>query len=266
MRVRTRAPSALPDNAGEWLGGTQQVKIRGILFDKDGTIVDYARTWVPMNREAALFAASGDPQLAAELLRAHGQDPESGAVAGNSVLAVGSIADIAAAFAAHLGAHAPAGLTASLDRLFTEGGAKHAVLIPGADRALATLKRRGLRIGVATNDSISGLKASLKRTGVLDLFDFTVGYDSGYGTKPDAGMALAFCKTLGLQPAEIAMVGDAVHDLAMGRAAHAGLTGGVLSGTGTRQQLEPLADLILPSISDLPALPAFGKRWWRLFA
>ena len=79
------------------------MKIRGILFDKDGTIIDYARTWVPMNREAALFAAGGDAALAAELLRAHGQDPETGAVAGDSVLAAGSIAEIAEAFAAHLG-------------------------------------------------------------------------------------------------------------------------------------------------------------------
>jgi phosphoglycolate phosphatase len=242
------------------------VKIRGILFDKDGTIIDYARTWVPINREAALFAASGDHGLAAELLRAHGQDPQTGAVVGNSVLAVGTIAEIADAFSAYLGSRAPAGLTASFDRLFAEGGAKHAVLIPGADRTLATLKRRGLRIGVATNDSVGGLKASLQRTRILDLFDFAVGYDSGHGTKPGPGMALAFCKTLAFEPAEIAVVGDAVHDLAMGRAAQAGLTVGVLSGTGTAEQLQPLADLVLDSINDLPAKPVFGKRWWRLFA
>ena len=54
--------------------------IRGILFDKDGTIIDYARTWVPLNREAANFAAGGDVALAAELLRAHGQDPDTDAV------------------------------------------------------------------------------------------------------------------------------------------------------------------------------------------
>ena len=170
------------------------MKIRGILFDKDGTILDYARTWVPINRAAALHAASGDEALAAELLRAHGQDPDTGAVVGGSLLAAGSIAEIADAFAAHLGERAPADLTADLDRVFTEGGAKHAVLIPGADRTLATFKRRGLRIGVATNDSIGGLKASLQRTGILDLFDFAVGFDSGHGTKPDPGMALAFCK------------------------------------------------------------------------
>ena len=154
------------------------------------------------------------------------------------------------------GRRTPANLTPDLDRLFTEGGAKHAVLIPGVDRTLATLKRRGLRIGVATNNSIGGLKASLQRTGILDLFDFAVGFNSGHGTKPDPGMALAFCKAVGLEPGEIAVVGDAVHDLAMGRAAQAGLTVGVLSGTGTAAQLQPLADLMVDSINEMPALPA----------
>ena len=38
--------------------GGRAVAIRGILFDKDGTIIDYWRTWVPINREAALYAAA----------------------------------------------------------------------------------------------------------------------------------------------------------------------------------------------------------------
>ena len=49
------------------------------------------------------------------------------------------------------------------------------------------------------------------------------------------------------------MVGDAAHDLAMGRAARVGMTVGVLSGTGTAAQLQPLADLVVDSINDLPA-------------
>ena len=56
-------------------------------------------------------------------------------------------------------------------------------------------------------------------------------------------MALAFCEAVGLEPGEIAVVGDAVHDLAMGRAARRRPTVGVLSGTGTAAQLEPLADI-----------------------
>ena len=37
------------------------------------------------------------------------------------------------------------------------------------------------------------------------------------------------------------------------RAAGAGLVVGVLSGTGTRDTLEPLADVVLDSVAELPA-------------
>ncbi len=33
------------------------MKIRGVLFDKDGTLLDYWKTWVPINRTIAMFAA-----------------------------------------------------------------------------------------------------------------------------------------------------------------------------------------------------------------
>jgi phosphoglycolate phosphatase len=71
------------------------VAIKGILFDKDGTLIDYQRTWVPIHKEVALYAARGDTALAAELLRRYGQDPDSDAVMPNSVLAAGSVDDIA---------------------------------------------------------------------------------------------------------------------------------------------------------------------------
>ena len=60
-------------------------------------------------------------------------------------------------------------------------------------------------------------------------------------------------------PREAAMVGDAVHDLAMGRAAGFALNIGVLSGTSGREDLEDFADLILASVNDMPALAAFAS-------
>ena len=71
--------------------------IRGILFDKDGTVIDYWRTWVPINREAALYAAGGDRAVADELLRLGGHDPATDRVTPGSALAVGDFSDIAEA-------------------------------------------------------------------------------------------------------------------------------------------------------------------------
>lgn len=233
--------------------------IRGILFDKDGTLIDFDRTWVPIHRDVAAYAAGGDPVVAAELLRRFGQDPETDEMTPGSVLAAGSIYDIADAFAGYLGPRTPPDLAAGIDRVYSEGGATHAVLIAGVRETLHELKRRGYRLGVATNDSVGGLEASLGRQNILELFDFTAGCDSGYGAKPGPGMALAFCEAVGIAPGEAAMVGDAVHDLAMGRAAGFGLNIGVVSGTSGREDLADFADEILPSINEMPTLPVFRQ-------
>ena len=59
------------------------------------------------------------------------------------------------------------------------------------------------------------------------------------------------CQALAVEPAQAAVVGDSPADLAMGRAAGAGLVVGVLSGVGGRADLEPYADLILGSVAEL---------------
>ena len=233
--------------------------IRGILFDKDGTVIDYWRTWVPINREAALYAARGNQTLSEELLRLGGHDPAHDRVTPGSPLAAGDFLDIAEAFARHPDVAPANELVAGIERIFCSGGAKHSALIEGARATLVELKGRGFHLGLATNDSAGGLEASLAEHDVLNLFAFTVGCDSGLGSKPDPRMVFGFCQAVGLQPQEVTVVGDAVHDLAMGRAAHVGLNVGVLSGTSAREDLEDLADLILPSINDLPARPEFAR-------
>ncbi|HEY9537465.1 MAG TPA: hypothetical protein VIS03_07700, partial [Kiloniellaceae bacterium] len=77
--------------------------IQGILFDKDGTLLDYHATWLPLNRQAALQVAEGDAALAERLLVATGYDPASGRILGDSLLASGTNDEIAAAWAALLG-------------------------------------------------------------------------------------------------------------------------------------------------------------------
>jgi phosphoglycolate phosphatase len=233
------------------------VAIGGILFDKDGTIVDYWKTWLPLNRAAALYAARGNRRLADDLLRLGGHDPASDTIIPGSPLAAGAVADIAAAFTAHPEADPPADLVAGLECIFREGGA-HSVLVKGAREAIVELERRGFRLGVASNDSAAGIAASLGRHDILGSFAFVAGYDSGHGTKPDPRLVLAFCRHVGLAPWNVAVVGDAVHDLVMARSAGAALAIGVLTGTSRQDELEPCADLVLGSIGDLLPLSAFA--------
>jgi phosphoglycolate phosphatase len=72
-------------------------------------------------------------------------------------------------------------------------------------------------------------------------------------------MVAGFCASIGILPGEVAVVGDAIHDLAMGRTANAGLAIGVLSGTSSREDLDGLAHIIVESVNDLPGLPEFQR-------
>lgn len=230
---------------------SRDTRIRAILFDKDGTLIDYWATWLPINREIALHAARGDARLADDLLRAGGQDPESNTVAPGTPLAAGSIEEIAGVFAAYLGPRTPPRLTAEIDRIFREGGARYSALLEGAAECVGEMERRGFLLGLATNDSAGGMEASLAAHGLIPRFRFLAGCDSGHGAKPGPGMALAFAKAVGIEPREMAVIGDNAHDLEMGRRAGAGLLVGVLCGTGRAQDLEAGAHVVLDTTADM---------------
>lgn len=227
--------------------------LAGILFDKDGTLLDYDATWMPLNKNAALAAAGGDAVEAERLLVATGYDPAKDSHKPNSLLVSASNDEIAGSWAAMLGED-PAELTARITEIFEGGSGETAVAVPGMEAVIATLKARGLTLGVATNDSEDSAHASLAPFGVIDHFSFVAGFDSGHGAKPGPGMVQAFCAATGLDAATVVVVGDSHHDMEMGRSAGAGLLVGVLTGTGGRDDLEPHAHHVLDSIVELEAL------------
>ena len=76
--------------------------IRGILFDKDGTLVDFHATWFAIGDILALRAADGDRDKANALLDAVGFDFEAHRFRADSVFAAGTNADIVRLWYPHL--------------------------------------------------------------------------------------------------------------------------------------------------------------------
>ena len=118
---------------------------------------------------------------------------------------------------------------------------------------LGLLRAQDLRLGIATNDVTVSAEDFAKSAGLSPLFDFITGYDGVPVPKPAGDMVFAFCASVRLQPAEVAVVGDNAHDLEMGLAGGVGHKVGVLTGTGTKADLAPLADIVLDHIDQLPA-------------
>ncbi|MBW8299294.1 MAG: HAD family hydrolase [Hydrogenophaga sp.] len=228
-------------------------QIAGILFDKDGTLLDFDASWEPVNRQVSLVAAGGDAELADRLLAACGMDPISGHIVPDSLFAAGNTREIAEGLIAAGAPFDPETLVSLIDDLFA-GAAEMSVPVTELQPLFARLRQRGLRLGIASSDNERSIRVTVRRFGIDDYVDFVAGYDSGHGAKPGPGMVLGFCAETGLAPHQVAVVGDSNHDLHMGRNAGAGLKVAVLSGTGSRQSLEEACDIILNDITELEAV------------
>jgi phosphoglycolate phosphatase len=225
--------------------------IGGLLFDKDGTLFDFAATWAVVT-DMVLAELAPDAPTAAEMGHAVGYDPATRTFAPGSAIVAGTLGDNAALWASFrpdLGAWRIAEIAERITDEAVFGGA----LVPAhPDLAgfLQALRGQGYRLGVATNDTEAAARLQLGSAGVLDAFDWIAGADSGHGAKPGPGMLLAFARDGGLDPAEVAMIGDSLHDMAM--AERAGIRIGVLTGPAVAADLEHAADIVLDSIAALP--------------
>lgn len=226
--------------------------IKGILFDKDGTLVDFNATWLGVADFMAMDASEGDRWKADRLLSAAGFDFTAKRFKPDSIFASGTNLDVVELWFPRLSVEDQMLAVARFNEITSVQGSKMAVALPGIVDTLATLHRKSYRLGVATNDSTSGAEKTLVTLGVSQLFDAAYGYDAVANPKPAPDTILAFSDLTGLKPSAIAMVGDNRHDLEMARAGGCGLAIGVLSGTGTRESLSEIADVILDSVADLP--------------
>jgi len=223
--------------------------ITGLLFDKDGTLFDFERSWSGFAQGLLLDLAEGDKDLATRMGARIGYDMATGRFAPDSCLIAGTDRDVAAALLPMLAGTDEPSLRARIGRAAAQAPM---VAVIALRPLLTELREMGLRLGVATNDSEHAARAHLAEAGILDCFDMVMGFDSGHGAKPGPGMCQAFADHFTLAPGDVLMIGDSLHDLHAGRAAGM-LAIGVLSGMALHDTLAPDADLVLPDISALPA-------------
>jgi phosphoglycolate phosphatase len=221
--------------------------VKAILFDKDGCLLDFDKTWGQWAFDLLEELSKGDRALFDTMSDAVGFlsasksfDPTSAVIAGTPEDGVNLLLP-----------HLPDWTFDSLLSL-SNARAQKAPIVPVVPLApfFDELLARGLKVGVATNDSEGAARAHMETLGIADRFAMIMGSDSGYGGKPAPGMQNAFAAHVGVETGDCVMVGDSLHDLHSGRAAGM-VCVGVLSGPAPRAELEPEADVVLPDIGHL---------------
>jgi phosphoglycolate phosphatase len=228
------------------------VPIRAILFDKDGTIVDFDRTWGPAVQAVLQNLARGDETLYRKLRAVSGL-LEDAHFRSDSPLIDEPTSDFAVQWAGILRRPADSAFFAEIDRLLCEATTAHLAAIGDPKTILGELAGRGYRLGLITNDAEATARAHARKLGFDHLLAFVAGYDSGFGAKPAPAPVMAFAAAVGVTSKEIAMVGDSALDMATARAAGARA---ILVLTGPKspscvQQITP--DAVIASIVELSA-------------
>lgn len=223
--------------------------IKGLLFDKDGTLFDFHTTWGAWASGFFLEMAHGDLDRAAKYGNTLGYDYAAKAFTRTSPIIASTPDVLLKALMPLVPDWSEAELREHMYKTTAEAPQAEAVpLVP----LLRGFRDKNMKLGVSTNDAEEPALAHLGSAGIIEMFDFIAGFDSGFGSKPEPGMQFGFCKAVGLDPEQVAMVGDSTHDLSAGRAA--GMhTIGVLTGIANEEELRGHADVILPDIGAIPA-------------
>jgi len=231
------------------------MSIKGVLFDKDGVLVDFDATWCPAAAKVIDSLADGNAERRTALAEAAGFDLEAAKFRKDSVFIAGTSSELVDRWA-HILSDTPKHLVGSQSRaLFSKFGSEQVSSYDDVADTLTKLGAARLALGIATNDEEISARTQMQRLQLGGRFTFVAGADSGHGGKPGPGMLLAFADHIEAQPEEIVMVGDSTHDLHAARAA--GVIGvGVGTGPASLEDLRAHADHCIERLSELPQLIA----------
>lgn len=240
----------------------RRVPCRLLIFDKDGTLIDFTATWVPLIQKRVSFLLKrvrGNGELEAFLLRSWGIDPISGKVDPRGPCPVSPRSDEIIIGTMALYQHgfpwdeSREWVAQAFDDADADGNWREKVTpIKGIHTFLSQLKKNGFYTALATNDGRKDTEAILSHLSMDSLFDIVLCAGEVAPAKPHPEAIFTICRNLSIDPHEAVMVGDSISDMRMGKRAGVALTIGILEGGVTqREELEKVADLVVESIRDL---------------
>lgn len=239
-----------------------------IIFDKDGTLIDFKSTWLPVleKRITLILERIGSDypvdQIKEELYRVHGVTNDDGrpsTIDPHGPFAHSSFREDEVIVSGALYRH---GIPWRLAKRIARETAhdtekvldrpKSARIIPGVKETLTELKQSGVSLAVATADITELAAATLSHLAIDGLFDIVIGSDMVKKDKPDPEMLVTVIDRIGTNAKRTAFVGDTITDMEMGKKAGVGLTvGAVKGGITPREHIAELADVVIDTVKDI---------------
>lgn len=191
--------------------------IKGILFDKDGTLLEFLSLWHGIIGEVLKelnLRYSVSKETIEKIKRLSGYNQNNfGKESRIQYLATTQIADL---WMEILGEESERLTYKELLNLFNEKAEAdnlEITALKGVKELLEYLKNKKYLLGVATADMEQSTRTGLDKAGILHYFDFLGFNEESKNPKPAPDMAVHFCRQMNLAPEELLIVGDSITDM-----------------------------------------------------
>jgi phosphoglycolate phosphatase len=241
------------------IAGSQVIDCSLVIFDKDGTLVDYKAVDLELarvRRKSVEIVAGKD--IVESWEKAVGVNMKLHKIDYQGPLGTSSTRDeiLVAATAFYL-----KGRSWEEAKMLAEKSYNHAdesmkppygaILLNDVAETLWKFKEHGLKLAIASTDAHSRIVKSFKILKIADLFDAFVGPEDVANGKPAPDMILEILKQTRCEPHDAVMVGDSMSDMLMGKNARVKACIGVLTGITSRDTLEKVADVVVDSVAKI---------------
>lgn len=233
--------------------------VEALVFDKDGTLFDFAALWGGwaselLERVVADFPRVGDVAALGTWI---GWDAGGRRHDPAGPLAAGSVTEVLAAVATALYRggipwHDAKASVVGARREVESSRDWSAALRPvaGVAELLGQAMAAGAGVGVATADDTASARMHLEVAGLARAVAAVVGADVVSAGKPDPEPVEAVCRALGVSPDRVALFGDTASDVVAARRAGVGIVVGIAASPAAAELLSG-ADVVVADFTGI---------------
>lgn len=235
-------------------------EINTILFDKDGTLIDFPSIWLPWIDDIFNYLVNAVPNCPLsriELMTAFGAGEKGDFVDPKGPLAIASIEESKAIIAYKLyenGVPWDSGVFYASESVKSANEKEKSTSIrpiDGIKEFLEDVKANNVRLGVLTADDTERAWEHLKEVKLADYFEFIIGSDQVTNGKPFPDMAYLAKDRYGISLSGTMLIGDTNADMQLGKNAGVNVTVGIVTYADNNINHLKDADITIKSYKEL---------------
>ncbi|HHU6750285.1 TPA: HAD family hydrolase [Staphylococcus pseudintermedius] len=215
-----------------------------ILFDKDGTLIQFDESWTKIGSQL-VDDVCDHFQLEPRQAVYRGIGIKDGRFEKDSVMNGGTLKDLIAVFQQFSDVEMAEWIAQRSQTLISQR-VPEIELYEGVEALVQRLKAQGYALGIVTSDNHTGVTQFLEETQLSDVFDVVISTNDGQYEKPDIRL-LQPLWDLGVRGEDVIMVGDTDNDMLTGKNMKSALNVGVRTGLGQEAKFEA-ADVVIDHV------------------